>query len=268
MPIQAGTTGKIAGKITDKDTGEPLIGANVMIEGFSWGAATDADGEFYILNIPPGKYTVKAIYIGYTTQINNTVRVQVDLTTRVNFILKSSVVEMSEEVVVTAERIIQKDLTSSEVSIQSDQIEILPVRDVNSLLSMQAGVTRDVGGNLHIRGGRTTEISYMVDGVQVMNAVDRSAGISIDDQSIEELKAITGTFNAEYGQALSGVVNIVTKKGSDKFSINATAYTGDHLSFDDNVYYLQGNREWAVAAAEALASKIAALCIMIFHKMV
>lgn len=255
MPIQAGTTGKIAGKITDKDTGEPLIGANVMIEGFSWGAATDADGEFYILNIPPGKYTVKAIYIGYTTQINNTVRVQVDLTTRVNFMLKSSVVEMSEEVVVTAERIIQKDLTSSEVSIQSDQIEILPVRDVNSLLSMQAGVTRDVGGNLHIRGGRTTEISYMVDGVQVMNAVDRSAGISIDDQSIEELKAITGTFNAEYGQALSGVVNIVTKKGSDKFSINATAYTGDHLSFDDNVYYLQGNREWAVAAAEALASK-------------
>lgn len=253
--IYGGTTGKISGKVTSQETGEPLYGANVMIQGTNFGAATDADGEYFILNIPPGVYTVKAFFMGYTTQAFGEVRVQVDLTTRVNFKLSSSVLEMEEEVTVVAERVIQKDLTSSEVSIQSDKINTLPVRDVTSLLTMQAGVTRDVSGNLHIRGGRTTEISYMVDGVQVMNAVNRSAGISIDDQSIEELKAITGTFNAEYGQALSGVVNIVTKKGTDKFTVNATAYMGDHLSFDDDVYYLQGNREWAEAAAIALSSK-------------
>lgn len=251
---QGGTTGKISGKVTDTETGEALLGANVVLEGTGLGAATDAEGEYFIINIPPGIYRLKAFYIGYKTHIIGEVRVQVDLTTQANFRLSSSTLE-GEEVVVTAERVIQKDLTSSEISIQSDRISTLPVRDVSSLLTMQAGVTRDVAGDLHIRGGRTTEISYMIDGVQVMNAVDRSVGISIDDQSIEELKAITGTFNAEYGQALSGVVNIVTKKGSNKFTANVTAYMGDHLSFDDDVYYLQGNREWALAAAEALTSK-------------
>ena len=253
--LQAGTTGKIAGVVTYRETGEPLAGVNVIIEGQNLGAASDEDGSYYILNIPPGVYTIKAIYIGYNTQVVEEVRVQVDLTTRLDFELSTSILESTEEVVVVAERIIQKDLTSSEISMQADQIKALPVRDVPSLLSLQAGITRDASGDLHIRGGRTTEISYMVDGVQVMNAVNRSAGISIDDQSIEELKAITGTFNAEYGQALSGVVNIVTKKGTNKFTVNATAYMGDYLSFDDDVYYLQTNRDWAVAAANALASK-------------
>lgn len=253
--LQAGTTGKIAGKVISRETREPMLGANIIIEGLSRGAVTDVDGEYFILNVPPGVYTVKAVFIGYTSQLRSDVRVQVDLTTRLDFTLSTSVLEMDEKVTVTAERFIQKDLTSSERTMQSDQISDLPVRDVPSLLSMQADITRDASGQLHIRGGRTSEISYMVDGVQVMNAVDRSAGISIDDQSIEELKAITGTFNAEYGQALSGVVNIVTKKGSNKFTVNATGYMGDHVSFDDNVYYLQGNRAWATAAAGALASK-------------
>jgi len=250
----AGTTGKIAGMVTSKENGEALVGVNIVIEGYSLGAATDVEGEYYILNIPPGLYTVKAIYVGYLTQVIEEIRVQVDLTTPINFEMSSSILE-GEEVVVIAEKFIQKDLTSSEITLQSDQINALPARDLTSILTMQAGVTRDAGGALHIRGGRTTEISYMVDGVQVMNAVNRSAGISIDDQSIEELKAITGTFNAEYGQALSGVVNIVTKKGSNKFTVNATAYMGDYLSFDDDVYYIQGNQDWAVAAAEALTSK-------------
>jgi hypothetical protein len=253
--IQAGTTGKIAGRVSSKETGEPLLGANVIIEGQNRGAVTDLDGGYFILNVPPGIYTIKALHIGYATQVVTEVRIQVDLTRRLDFKLSTSVLDLNERVVITGERFIQKDLTSSERSMQSDQIRDLPVRDVQSLLSMQADITRDSNGDLHIRGGRTSEISYMVDGVQVMNAVNRSAGINIDDQSIEELKAITGTFNAEYGQALSGVVNIVTKKGTNKFTVNATAYMGDHLSYDNDLYYLQGNREWAVAAAKALTSK-------------
>ncbi len=253
--LMAGTTGKIAGKVVDSETGEPLLGVNIIIEGTSLGAATDLDGEYYILNIPPGIYNVKASFIGYTPQRIEQVRVQVDLTTQLDFTLTSSSISLNEEVMVVAKKVIQKDLTSSERSFQSDQIDELPVRDVQSLLSLQAGVTRDAGGNIHIRGGRTSEISYMVDGVQVINPVNRSSGISIDDQSIEELKAITGTFNAEYGQALSGVVNIVTKKGSDKFNASATAYFGDHFSTDDDVYYLMSNEEWANTAANALTGQ-------------
>jgi outer membrane receptor protein involved in Fe transport len=253
--LVAGTTGKIAGKATDATTHEPLVGANILVEGTAFGAATDPDGEYYVINLPPGIYTLRARMVGYTSEVVEKVRVQVDLTTKVNFELKSTTVEMGTVIVTAAATGIQKDLSNSERTFQTDQIEALPARDVTSILSTQAGITRDAGGELHIRGGRSSEISYMVDGVQVINALNRSAGISIDDQSIQELKAITGTFNAEYGQALSGVVNIVTKKGSEHFSVNATAYAGDNLSFDKNLYSTMTNRAWAEAAARALITK-------------
>ena len=96
--LYAGTTGKIAGLVTSNETGEPLAGVNVIIDGYNLGAATDLEGEYYILNIPPGIYTVKAFYVGYTTQVMEEVRVQVDLTTPVNFNLNTAVLEMSEEI--------------------------------------------------------------------------------------------------------------------------------------------------------------------------
>ncbi len=253
--LYGGTTGKIAGRVIGTDTGDPLMGANVFIENTSLGAATDADGEYYIINIPPGTYNVKVQMMGYITQRVENIRVTVDLTTQLNFDLDMTVLDAQESVVITAQREIQKDLTSSEVSISSDQIEALPVKGVSEILDLQAGVVRDAAGELHIRGGRTNEITYMVDGVQVINPLYRSSGISIDDQAIEELKAITGTFNAEYGQALSGVVNIVTKKGSDKFSINATAYFGDHLSFDNDLYSVMDNTEWMNMMARAISEE-------------
>jgi outer membrane receptor for ferrienterochelin and colicin len=253
MKNYAGTTGKISGKITDVATNESLVGANILINGTSLGASTDVDGEYYIINIPPGIYSVTFRMVGYTPKVLENVRVQVDLTTKVSLELVQTTVQVDAVVVTMAKREIQKDLSSSERSMQTDQINALPSRDVTSVLSLQAGVTKDAGGEIHIRGGRSSEISYMVDGVQVINGLDRSAGISIDDQSIEELKAITGTFNAEYGQALSGVVNIVTKKGADKFSVHATGYAGDYLSFD-NLYSVMTNREWAATAAQVLTT--------------
>ena len=253
--LYAGVTGKIAGRVIDEETGEPLIGANVIIESTTMGAATDMEGDYFVINIPPGTYSVVSRMIGYIPQRIENVRVIVDHTAKLNFNLTPTVIEVDEAVVVIAKREIQKDLTSSEVSISADKIDTLPVRSVSAILDLQAGVVQDASGELHIRGGRTNEITYMVDGVQVINPLNRRAGISIDDQAIEELKAITGTFNAEYGQALSGVVNIVTKKGSDKFTINATSYIGDHLSFDDDVYYVMDNKEWVNEAARALNRK-------------
>jgi len=249
----AGTTGKIAGRILDAATGDPLVGANVVLENTSMGAATDTNGEFYVINIPPGRYSVLVRMMGYKPQRMEDIQVTVDLTTRLDFDLQSTVLETDEVVVVTANRMkIQKDLTSSERAIGASEIDKLPVKSVEDLVTLQAGVTRDASGNLHIRGGRSSEITYMVDGVQVVNPLYRNMGISIDDQAIQELKAITGTFNAEYGQALSGVVNIVTKQGSPKFEINATAYLGDHLSFDDDLYYVMDNTEWANEMARSL----------------
>jgi len=263
----AGETGKIAGKVTSGENGEALIGANVMIiekwesgramplTGSSvQGAVTDVNGEYFIINVKPGIYSIRFNYIGYQSVTRSQVRVSVDLTTRMDCALRTTVLESGESIDIIADRVqVQKDLTSSEVSVSADKIDLLPVRSVSELVNLQAGVVKDSGGNLHIRGGRTSEITYMVDGVKIVDPLNHTAGVSIDDQAIEELKTITGTFNAEYGQALSGVVNIVTKGGSDRFHFNLTGYAGDYLSFDDGTYYVMNNPAWANAAARSLS---------------
>ncbi|MCB0289351.1 MAG: carboxypeptidase-like regulatory domain-containing protein, partial [Calditrichaeota bacterium] len=139
-PALAGTTGKIAGVVKEKDSGEPLIGANIYIDGYPFGAATDLDGYYYILNVPPGTYTLVAQMIGYQEVRMTNVRVNVDLTTKINLDLGTETVE-GAEVVVTADRpLINKDLTSTSVNITADEIKALPVDDFNEVVNLQAGV--------------------------------------------------------------------------------------------------------------------------------
>ena len=236
----AGTTGKIMGDVTDSDTGEPLVGVNVMVEGTDLGAATNEEGHYVILNIPPGTYDVTASYIGYQTKTITDVKVQIDLTTTLDFELSSQALS-GEEVTVTAERdLVQKDRTSSEVRISSEEITETPVQEVNDLIETKAGVTKDAGGGIHIRGGRGSEVVYMVDGIPITDAYDRSTGVEVEKGSIQELQMVTGTFNAEYGQAMSGIINIVTKSGGRNLHGNITAYAGDYYSTDD-LYFNLGN---------------------------
>jgi hypothetical protein len=100
--IYAGTTGKISGTVNDSDTNEPLPGCNIIIEGTDLGAASNVDGQFIILNIPPGIYTVRASMIGYKDYVINNVRIVADFTTQLEYLMESQILEMDEEVVVTA----------------------------------------------------------------------------------------------------------------------------------------------------------------------
>ncbi|OGU82144.1 MAG: hypothetical protein A2W11_07445 [Ignavibacteria bacterium RBG_16_35_7] len=226
----AGTTGKIAGKVTDQKTGEPLPFVNIILEETNFGAATDIDGNYVILNIPPGKYNLKAQYIGYQAVVVENISVSIDLTTTIDFKLTESAVELEEIVVQGQQELIKKDVTSSQSLISSDQIDALPVSELDDVLQLQAGVTRDASGDFHIRGGRTSEIAYWVNGVSITDAYDNSRGIQIDNNSIQELQVISGTFNAEYGNAMSGIVNTVTKEGSRDYHGSLLIYSGDHMS--------------------------------------
>ncbi|NWF88823.1 MAG: TonB-dependent receptor [Ignavibacteriaceae bacterium] len=228
--IFAGTTGKISGKVSDKRTGEGLPFVNIIIEGTNFGAATDLEGSFVILNVPPGRYNVKAQYIGYQPMVVENVSVSIDLTTNVNFELSESAVELQEIVVQGKQELIKKDITSSQSLISSDQISALPVSEFDDVLQLQAGVTRGANGDFHIRGGRTSEIAYWVNGISVTDAYDNSRGIQIDNNSVQELQVISGTFNAEYGNAMSGIVNTVTKEGGRDFHGSIMLYGGDHAS--------------------------------------
>ena len=228
----AGTTGKITGLITDKETGEPLIGCNVIILDTDLGTASNESGKYFLLNIPPGKYSIKFSMIGYESYVIEQVKISIDKTTRINTSIGTTVIEGSE-VVVTAERkLIQFDVTQSEARITADELDVMPVTEVKDVLRLQGGITQDAGGGLHMRGGRSSEISYMVDGIPMTDAYDGGISVQIENDNLQELQVISGTFNAEYGKALTGVINMVTKDGGDRFEGSVNTYSGDHTTAD------------------------------------
>jgi outer membrane receptor protein involved in Fe transport len=232
VAVFAGTTGKISGYITDQETGEPIVGANIIIEGTYLGASCDLDGYFAINNIPPGEYRVIISAVGYQKIIVEKVLVKIDLTTKLDMKLTSSVIQLDQEVVVTSQRpLVQKDLTSTSVTISSEEIKMLPVESIGQIVNLQAGV---IDG--HFRGGRSNDVAYLVDGVAVTDAFNGGFGVQVENSSIRQMEVISGTFNAEYGQALSGVVNIVTQSGSDKFEGYVTGYVGNYFTSHTNIF--------------------------------
>ena len=235
--IFAGQTGKLSGKITDKDSGEPIIGANIIIQDTYFGAAADIDGYYYINNISPGEYTVSITAIGYRKTTVTKVQVRIDLTTNLDVELFSETIELGEEIVVVADRpLVIKDLTSTKQTVSSDDINMMPVEDIGAVVNLQAGVMDG-----HFRGGRSNEVAYLVDGIPVTDAFNGGNAVEIENGSVRELEVISGTFNAEYGQAMSGIVNIVTKEGTQKYEGSASAYFGNYLTKDDGIYQNLGN---------------------------
>ena len=216
-----GPTGKIAGRVTDADAGYGLPGVNVVIAGTTQGGVTDTDGYYYILNVKPGTYAVRASFVGFTTVTTENVRVVQDQTTTIDFELAEAAIE-GEEIVVVAERpIVEMDRTTTTAVIDAEQLEVLPVTNVADAINLQAGI---VDG--HFRGGRTGEVTYLVNGVPITNAFSKSAAFDIEQNMVSSLEVISGVFNAEYGQATSGVVNIVTKDVPDSWTGSLLAYAG------------------------------------------
>lgn len=229
--------GKIAGRVTDKETGEPLPGVNVMIEGTTMGAATDLNGNYVILNVPAGTYSVRTSFIGYADYKVSNLRVSIGQTTRLNIAMTSKVIA-GEEVTIVAERpMVQKDLTASQKTTSAEEIKALPVEDFTAVLATQAGVNRGADGALHIRGGRDNEIGFYIDGVPVTNPFfTNTLATNVSNKALDEMKVVSGAFNAEYGNAMSGIVNIQVKEGGPEFSGSISAYSGDYISDGTDIF--------------------------------
>jgi len=219
-------TGKIVGKVTDTRTGQPLGSSNIVVEGTKLGASSDLDGVYFILNIPPGIYAVKASVLGYAPVRYENVRVSTGLTTTLDFKLEETVMEAAEAVTFVAERpLIQKDQTESRTTRNSADIKLMPVANVTQVVSLTAGT---VGGNF--RGGRESEVSYLVDGVSMIDPMTGNEENNIPMIAMEEINVITGGMGAEYGNALSGVVAQVTKEGGERYTGAMTFRTNDMAS--------------------------------------
>lgn len=228
---KAGTTGKIAGKVIDAQTKEPLVGVNLSIVGTTLGAATDVDGNYFIINIPPGSIQLKASSVGYAPATYNEVKVYVDQTTRINVELQQQLIEIGTVVITATRPIVQKDLTSTASTVTSEQLKTLPLETVSSAVNLQAGVVEG-----HFRGGRSNEVKYLIDGISVNDVYSGQSRLEPEINSVQEIQVLSGTFNAEYGEALSGVVNQVTKIAGDKFSGDVSTYMGDYVSSRSDLY--------------------------------
>jgi len=236
----AATTGKISGTVKDEKTNEPLIGANVIIEGHALGAATDSNGRFYILNVPPGVYNVIVQMIGYAKLTVENLDVSIGRTTQINAELRTEVIE-GEAVIVSANRVAtKKDQTGSIRNVSSEDMALLPVESVGQIVNMQAGVV-----NGHFRGGRSGEVSYMIDGMQIDNALNRGQSVEMNVDAVQDMEVITGTFNAEYGKAMSGVVNLVTKDGNNEYHGSVSGYLGNYYTGNNDIWKGLDNTEIA-----------------------
>ncbi|TES93176.1 MAG: TonB-dependent receptor [Candidatus Cloacimonadota bacterium] len=240
----AGVTGKISGRITDASTGEPLPGVNVVIDGTSMGGAANVNGQYFILNVPVGTFSLTATMIGYKSMTKTGVRVIQDFTTTLGFELEQTIVEVEGITIIAKKPMVKKDVTSTTHFITTEEIERGITHNYNDIISEQAGVILSEGGastltgGLHIRGGRGDEIAYMVDGMSINDALTGQAGAQVNMNAIQEVVVQTGGFNAEYGQAMSGIVNLVTKEGRKQEGF--LRYTTDYPFKKDTAYYENG----------------------------
>lgn len=228
--------GKIAGRVVDAQTGEPLPGVNVVIDGTTLGTVTDNVGDYFIANLDPGTYAVRASFIGYQAMTVQNVDVSVNKTTTVDFELSEETLDLGAEVVVTAERpLVEMDNTTSSVRLETTEIQARPTTDFADVLTTLPSINME-NGEMKIRGGTMDEVAFVVDGARASNPMDHRPYTRFNLGAIEELEVITGSFNAEYGEARSGVINVVTKEGG-------STYEG----YVDARYEPPGVRHWGVS---------------------
>jgi len=249
----AGTFGKILGRVTDKQTGEPLIGATVQVVGTARGATTNVDGSYVIVQVDPGTYVVRITFVGYTGIEMKEVRVVQDLVTAINVQLSERTVELGEVIEVVAQRpLIQQEVSASAITVSAEEFHNRPIESVQALVNTSAGVVA-FQGQTYIRGSRATDVHYVIDGVPLTNPISGSAMSDVSKNAVEEVVLLTGGFSAEYGNAMGGVVNVTTKEGGGDFA-GSLRYKTDKLSGGSQFY--QNLNIWEVAFGGPVFSDI------------
>ncbi|MCF7919226.1 MAG: carboxypeptidase regulatory-like domain-containing protein [Candidatus Cloacimonetes bacterium] len=232
LPLYAGTTGKLAGKVKD-DKGKAIPMANVFVDTLKTGATCNENGQYIIINLPPGTYDIRCFGQGWGTAIITGVQVNMDQTTALNFTLEREAVDIEGVTITEAKnQNIKADKMSSGNNVSAETIADIGAQSIEEIVAIQAGAAT-VDGELHVRGGRSNEVNYTVDGMSVSDPVDGGSALTIDQDAIADMSVMTGGFTAEYGNAQSGVVNIVTKSGSGAYSGKMEMNT-DHLFSDKN----------------------------------
>ncbi len=265
----AGNSGKIVGRVTDKMSGEALVSVNILVVGTTRGAVTDIDGRYTIIGVPIGSYTIRATQVGYQPIEYTNVKVGADETTQLNYQMSQSAVEITGVTISADQALVNSMSTGSTQTVNSKSIEAIPnVKNVEDVLRLQAGVVKQ-GNNLFVRGGRANEVQYLVDGIPTNTILgsDNGAttsqsnqdlqkiyagvqsgsigggatGVSVSANAVASVSVQTSGFDADYGNAQSGIINIVTKSGSDHYMAAAQFRSDKLVSQNQNERYTSFN---------------------------
>ena len=217
--LSAGTTGILEGVVRDRRSGEPIPGVNISLPEVQTGASTSSDGSFSIQNIRAGRYLVRFTHVGYQTYVVQNVTINPDLRTRLRIALEPSDLQLEEIVVTQAKPLIQTDVTSTAYMINGEDLRVFPIDRATDIVGYKPGVTME--GN--IRGGKTTEVGYLVDGLPVQDVMQGGVATAVPISTVVGMSVFTGGYEPEYGNALSGIVNIVTRAGGNEpaFTVRA-----------------------------------------------
>jgi len=218
--------GKLRGRITDRDSGEPLVGANVFVEGTNLGAAADINGDFVILSVRPGAYSLRVSYVGYNQLTVSNVRVNANITTTQDFLLTSSAIQVQAVEIVAERPLIQRNTTNTVRITTQEDINQLPVRGVQNILALQAGVVQQAG-NLYVRGGRSGEVAYYIDGAPTTNPLFNNNLATVIQEAVEEMQLQAGGYTAEFGGSNSGIVKTNLRSGGPQYKASVSVETDD-----------------------------------------
>lgn len=254
-PLFGDTKGKLAGLVIDQDTGKPMSGVDIFLEGTNLKTETDQSGEYFIINLTPGYYEIKAFFLGYVPVVKMNVFVSAGHTTRINFSLSSTIIEIGKNHEYTLQRpLILKNENFSSYELLSDDVTLQPVDSYAQLLRYLPGVTPDARNRMHIRGGRSNELAFFVDGIPQNEPFMNRQAYDFPISDIHEMIIQDGSFGAEFGNAASGVVQIVSKEIPKKYTGSMTFQTGDDLTmhsdiFTDGISEINMMNNWQVQAA-------------------
>ncbi len=218
----------LAGKVTDEDTGEPIMFASVALyrdDVLTTGAVSDLEGNYSFSNIDPGTYAVEVSYTGYRTQRVTDVQVLAGRANKLDIAIGTGGGVVLDEVEVVEYKVplIEQDNTTSGGVLTSEQIRNLPTRNINALASVTAGLSSaDEGSAITIRGSRSNATNYYVDGIRVQGSL-------IPESEIDQLQVITGGVEAQYGDVTGGIISITTKGPSNRLSGGVELETSEFL---------------------------------------
>jgi hypothetical protein len=224
ITLIAGLTGKIQGAVYDQNSNRPISDANVIIINTELGTATKENGDFYILNILPGIYSIEVSCLGYQTKIIEEVHVEMEQTVRLQISLKQTIINIAPVTVTAKTPAVKKDFTSATYIVHENEITYLPVDYSMQMVTFQPAVAH-FDTAIHVRGGRATEVQYLIDNVSIIDPQTGDPVIDIAKSVVDEVIFLPGGFDAEYGRAMSGVINILSEHPKNNFSGQSSGKT-------------------------------------------